>query len=150
MVKFFLFHHPLNIIKQRAFTLFEMLVVLVIVGLASGVVMMNTTRTIASPTPEIIKFLEQERAATLLTGQITQIQLQDNRLYSTANKNSFPLPQQKQRVQKHYLPSLTLTTFYPDGTMSASKFTLETEKQNYEIETNPFSNKIHYTQQVQH
>lgn len=110
--------------------------------------MMNTSRTAAPQTPALIQFLEQERAAALLNSQITQIQLQDNRLYATASKNSFQLPKNDLVARQHYLPNLTLTTFYPDGTMSASNFILKTETHTYEINTNPFSNIIQYTQQA--
>lgn len=142
------FYHHKSIISQQAFTLIEMLVVLVIIGLTSSIVMMNTTRTITPQTPAIIQFFEQERAATLLNSQATKIQLLNDRLYSTTSKNSFSLPQNNPVIRQRYLPNLTLTTFYPDGTMSASNFTLQTETYNYEIETSPFSNKIQYTQQA--
>ena len=141
-----LYHRSLR--YQQAFTLLELLVVLIIIGLTSSVVVMNTKPTVVSQTPALIDFLERERMSTLLNSQTTQIQLQDNRLYATASKNTFALPEKKQDVSQRYLTDMTLLTFYSDGTQTASEFSLQTETHSYDIKTDPFSNKIQYTEQA--
>ena len=131
---------------QQGFTLLEILIVLIVIGLTGSVVMMNTKRQDAKPTPDIVDFIEKERTASLLSGQTTQIQLQDDGLYATASQHRFPILKIKLNSGEQYLPTKTLVTFYPDGTQSKSSFTLTKESTSYEINTTPFNNKIQYTE----
>ena len=129
---------------SKGFTLIELLIILFIIGLSSSIIILNTSRPQKKQKPELIIFLQQEYKKALLNSQIIEIKLVKNRLQSSSNA-ILQLPEQKTAKTVNYLSDHTLTTFYPDGTMSASNFTITTETASYDIKTTPFSNNIHYT-----
>ena len=131
--------------KLNGFTLIELLVILFLIGLSSSILILNTSKPHKKQKPSIIEFLEQEYKNSLLTAQIIDIQLIDKKLESSRN-TSFPLTKEQAPSKESYLPKQILTTFYPDGTMSASTFNITTQSGTYVISTSPFSPKINYKQ----
>jgi len=131
-------------LASKGFTLVELLIVLFIIGLSSSIIILNTSRPHKKQKPELITFLQQEYKKALLNSQIIEIKLVKNQLQSSSSA-ILQLPEQKAAKTIQYLSDHTLTTFYPDGTMSASNFTITTKTASYDIKTTPFSSNIHYT-----
>jgi len=131
--------------KLNGFTLVELLVILFLIGLSSSILILNTSKPHKKQKPPIIEFLEQEYKNSLLTAQSIDIQLIGKKLQSSQN-TSFQLTKEQASSKKRYLSKQILTTFYPDGTMSASTFNITTLSGTYVISTSPFSPKINYKQ----
>jgi len=133
-----------NIINQKGFTLIEMLVVLVVIGLSLGVVMLNISKKTQKTQPEIILFLEKQQQYAIQHKQRNDIQLKKGMIYATASRQHLPV--NSAPPFDSYLPYRTLTVFFPDGMISLSQFSIYTDTNEYEIKTDPFYGKIRYTQ----
>ncbi|WP_031433488.1 pilus assembly FimT family protein [Methylomarinum vadi] len=133
--------------KHAGFTLFEMLVVLVIVALISTLFMTRITTRPKATAPKVIQFLNDERSNALKRQKPTYIQLRRDSLYSTLTQHSYQFAGNLNDVfsgNDQSLPYKTLTVFFPDGTMTANDFTLTEGSTIYAISTSPFSNKIRF------
>ena len=128
----------------------EMLVVLLIVGIVATLLLSRTVNKPKRIQPEIISFLRDERANSLKLQQTTDIRRYTNRLYSTLSEKTYALPtagQDDTPENPGLLPYTSLTRFFPDGTMTANKFTITEGSINYVIQTSPFSSSIKYSTQ---
>ena|GEM_PF-6509881 len=124
----------------------EILIVLVIMGLSMGLVMLNTSQKKQKQQPEFIAFLQHQQQYAIQQRKLNHIQRRNGFIYATASQQKFPLPPEQHLTAEHYLPYQTLTTFYPDGTIHLSEFTIKIDSNEYDIKTSPFNNKISYTQ----
>jgi prepilin-type N-terminal cleavage/methylation domain-containing protein len=136
--------------RQAGFTLMEMLIVLVIMGIISSLFLTRVSKKPKILSPKLIQFLENERGLAISQQKTTRIQRDQNRLYSTLSKHSYLLtdklnkPEQNRKVPQ-LLPYETLTIFFADGTATARIFSLTEGTTTYEITTSPFSNKIKFS-----
>jgi len=130
--------------QETGFTLMEMLIVLVIMGIISALFISRVSKKPKVLPPKIIQFFEQERSNSIKSQKTTHIRQYSNKLYSTLSEQSYPLNNENnaQHQFSGYLPYNTLTTFFADGTMTARKFSLTEGPITYVISTSPFSNKI--------
>lgn len=135
--------------RSTGFSLMEMLIVLLIVGVLMATIAPRLSHRSTHSTPPIIQFLENERAATLSTGQPTEITLKGRSLISSATQAEFILGEGEEITVSYpppspFLQSHLLTTFYPDGIITATKFNLLSKQQIHVIQLSPFTRKIRY------
>lgn len=105
--------------RANGWTLFELVVVLVIIGAALALGLPRLRMPSAPERPEIVRFLDQARAHALRTGKTARIRLNVDRLSDSLRQTSLPI-----RLPAVDRPGVEengdlLTLFYPDGTFTA-------------------------------
>ncbi len=129
--------------RDRGFTLLEMLIVLLIVGLIAALAIPRM-RTPQQPSP-LTAFLKQERAQAGASGHAIEIVIIGGVLVSSSGAQ-FPLDTDIKILQPPPAPlshpERRLTTFYPDGTMTATSFILASETMQQTFSLSPFSDRI--------
>jgi prepilin-type N-terminal cleavage/methylation domain-containing protein len=133
----------------HGFTLFELLVVLAILGALAALAAPRVTQLPSRTTPEVVTFLETERALTVTTGTETEVRLVGRSLISLATGATLTLGDDERITvldapPPRYLAYRKLTAFYADGTMAANRFSVYSGDATYRVEISPFSPRIRY------
>jgi prepilin-type N-terminal cleavage/methylation domain-containing protein len=139
------------------FTLLELVIVMVIMGLAVGLVAPSLTMPMQRPKPPLASFLEAARTASIESGRKVAVYVEDRRLWREPRdpEGELTLP------EEHYLdvdwpqpsPFLAarrLALFYADGTGVLGRFRLmrrsvggaDVDVLNLEID--PLHGEVHY------
>ncbi len=131
------------------FTLLELLVVLTIVGVLTALLAPRVTKLPTRTSPQIIQFLEREMHQAIAKKRATSIYYAGDALTSPATGARLELTTEEgievvYPKRGDYLPAYKLTTFYPDGTMTATRFRYFGANTSYVISISPVSGKITY------
>jgi prepilin-type N-terminal cleavage/methylation domain-containing protein len=118
---------------SAGFSLLELLLALTIFAIATAVLLPRLTTKMKRPNPEIVEFLERERAAAIEAGRVTTVSLTGATL-SGSNGEHIDLAKGVRLTPTWPKPSVYLAhqlvaTFYPDGTSIASEFDLDNPDQ---------------------
>jgi len=114
---------------DRGFTLIEMLVVLAVIALSAALVAPRLMSPLRAPRPELVLFLEAQRAQAIEKG--AQVRVYDSAagLQSDQTGARFALAKGSKLEMRWPNPSVyqsrqLVAVFYPDGTSIASDFDL--------------------------
>jgi len=134
---------------STGFTLMELLTVLVIMGILAALIAPRVTTLPTRTSPQIIQFLEHEMRQAVAKRRAVPIYYTGKSLTSPATHARLDLAAGESievvyPKQDDYLPSYKLTTFYPDGTMTATEFRYLGANTSYAISVSPISGKIAY------
>lgn len=135
--------------RSRGFTLFELVIVLAIIAALAALVAPRVSKLPQRQVPNVVGFLEAERAKTVATGTATDIQLTGRSLVSRATAAELVLDEGTSIHLIHpkgnqYLDSTRLTVFYADGTMRAAEFRVQSDTASYVVNISPFEPRIRH------
>ena len=122
---------------------------LAILGILAVLIAPRVTKLPTRSSPPIIQFLEQEMQQAVVKQRAVPIYYDGKSLSSPATGSSFDLPPGKSLnvaypKRDDYLSPHKLTTFYPDGTMTATQLRYSGVNASHAIFISPVSGKISY------
>lgn len=134
---------------SRGFTLFELVIVMVIVGALAALVAPRLTKLPRAASPDVVAFLESERTKSVETGTTTEIRLDGRTLTSSTTGAKLVLDEGASIHLIHpaandYMPGVTLTRFYADGTMRATSLRVTSATSAYTVDLSPFAHRIRH------
>jgi len=134
---------------SSGFTLMELLIVLMITAVLAALIGPRISKLPTRTSPEIIRFLEQEMQQAITKKAAISVYYDTESLTVPATGARLDLAagegiEMSYPKADDYLPSHKLTTFYPDGTMTATEFRFVGVNTSYAITISPVSGKITY------
>jgi len=131
-------------IKGAGFTLVELLVVMALIAMIAVLVLPRFGARPQLSQPQVIGFLEAESAYAVKSGRANQVVLADGALVARAGEARYDFPEESELTVHDpqadaFLPYHRLTTFFPDGTMTAANLLVHSPDNDLEIRLSPFS-----------
>lgn len=141
---------------QRGFTLLEVLVVMVILGLAAAWVLPSLSLPARAPVPPMVEFLQQQQQQAMAKGRAITVFWQERQLRAEPSGDLLPLSAdmylELSRPEKTgYLDKQLVTVFYANGSAIAADFRVMVRPPNtvprlaYAVTVNPFHGGIDYS-----
>ena len=130
--------------RHNGFSLLELLVVLAVIAAIMALALPRFGAISRAPEPPEITFLREQRSQAMHSGRANVVVLDEAGLYAKQTEARLRLePGSEIRVRAPeadaYLPDRVLTTFHPDGTMTAARLVLIHGRAGYVVTLSPFS-----------
>lgn len=135
--------------QAAAFVLLEMLVVMAVVGMLAAILLPNLTRPkLPGASSPFLQFLQREREFAMDKQTNSRLVLKDRQLIASASGKIFELTDQDRleilaKDSSPLLQERLLTTFFPDGAMTAAQAVLWNHDIRHEYRFSPFSGIRH-------
>ena len=108
------------------------------------IVLPRVSRSPLAPEPELVGFLRAQHGYAIANGRANTVVLHEDRLEAQPSGATFGYPPDtaidlEPPARDAYMGHRLLTTFYPDGTLTAASLTVAAAGVRYQVRLSPFS-----------